>query len=48
MSEIIASTYEILDKSIGGGGGGDVYLAYHTHLNKKVVLKKDKRGLSDH
>lgn len=45
MSDIIASTYEIIDK-IGSGGGGVVYLANHTRLNKKVVLKADKRKLS--
>lgn len=45
MTDIIASTYEILQK-IGAGGGGEVYLAYHTRLNKKVVLKADKREIS--
>lgn len=45
MSEIIAGTYEII-KKIGAGGGGNVYLAYHQRLNKKVVLKADKRQLS--
>ncbi len=44
MSEIIASTYEIIDR-IGSGGGGVVYLANHLRLNKKVVLKADKRQL---
>ena len=43
MSQVIASTYEII-KEIGAGGGGVVYLAYHQRLNKKVVLKADKRG----
>ena len=38
MPEILASTYEILQK-IGAGGGGEVYLAYHQRLGKKVVLK---------
>ncbi|MBE7050453.1 MAG: hypothetical protein E7394_06725 [Ruminococcaceae bacterium] len=45
MSEIIASTYEIIGK-IGSGGGGIVYLANHMRLGKKVVLKADKRKLS--
>lgn len=45
MPEILASTYEILQK-IGAGGGGEVYLAYHQRLGKKVVLKADKRSLS--
>ena len=42
MSQIIASTYEIIEK-IGSGGGGNVYLAKHLRLGKKVVLKADKR-----
>ena len=45
MSEIIASTYEVLRK-IGEGGGGVVYLANHLRLNKLVVMKADKRDLS--
>lgn len=45
MSEIIAGTYQIVEK-IGAGGGGNVYLAHHLRLNKKVVLKADKRQLS--
>ena len=42
MSEIIASTYE-LKEEIGSGGGGIVYLAEHLRLNKKVILKADRR-----
>ena len=45
MSEIIASTYEIIQQ-IGSGGGGVVYLAKHLRLNKQVVLKADKRKIS--
>lgn len=45
MAEIIADTYEILEK-IGAGGGGNVYLAYNHHLQKKVVLKADKRKIT--
>ncbi len=45
MAEIIASTYEIIEK-IGSGGGGVVYLANHMRLGKKVVLKADKRKLT--
>lgn len=45
MSRKIASIYEI-EEEIGSGGGGIVYLGYHTRLNKKVVLKEDKRSLS--
>ncbi len=45
MAEIIASTYELLDK-IGSGGGGIVYLARHMRLDKTVVLKADKRSVT--
>ena len=45
MSQIIASTYEI-QREIGSGGGGVVYLAKHLRLGKLVVLKADKRTLS--
>ena len=44
MSQIIASTYEII-KRLGAGGGGNVYLAQHLRLKKKVVLKIDKRKM---
>ena len=45
MSEIIASTYELIGQ-IGSGGGGTVYLANHLRLGKKVVLKADKRKIT--
>ena len=45
MSQLIAGIYE-LEKKIGAGGGGVVYLGRHTRLDKKVVLKADKRTLS--
>ena len=45
MSEIIASTYELMEK-IGAGGGGVVYLAHHLRLNKRVILKADKRKIT--
>lgn len=45
MSEIIASTYEII-KEIGSGGGGVVYLANHLRLEKRVILKADKRKIT--
>lgn len=45
MPEILAATYEIIQK-IGSGGGGTVYLAYHRRLEKNVVLKADKRSLA--
>ena len=43
--QIIASTYEIIGK-IGHGGGGNVYLANHLRLGKKVVLKADRRKIT--
>ncbi len=45
MARIVASTYEITQR-LGAGGGGVVFLANHLRLNKKVVLKADKRSLS--
>lgn len=45
MPKIIASTYEQLEQ-IGSGGGGIVYLGRHIRLDKKVVLKADKRTLA--
>ena len=42
-STLIAGIYRII-KTIGSGGGGTVYLALHTRLNKKVVLKASKRS----
>ena len=45
VTHIIADTYQII-RQIGSGGGGTVYLAEHLRLNKKVVLKADKRDLS--
>lgn len=45
MPQIIAGTYELIEK-IGAGGGGVVYLGRHMRLDKPVVLKADKRTLS--
>jgi len=45
MAQIIASTYELLEQ-IGSGGGGIVYLGRHIRLDKKIVLKADKRTLT--
>ena len=42
---LIGGVYQIITQ-IGSGGGGIVYLAEHLRLNKKVVLKADKRTLS--
>lgn len=45
MAQLIAGLYEI-EKQIGAGGGGVVWLGRHIRLNKTVVLKADKRKLS--
>lgn len=45
MPQVIAGIYEIQEQ-IGSGGGGVVYLGLHLRLQKKVVLKADKRELS--
>ncbi len=45
MAAIVAGLYEIQQK-IGAGGGGIVFLGRHIRLNKKIVLKADKRKLS--
>ena len=45
MPRIIADIYEI-EREIGAGGGGVVYLAKHLRLDKRVVLKGDKRSLT--
>ncbi len=44
MGNVIAGLYEI-DRQIGAGGGGIVYLGRHIRLEKQVVLKADKRTL---
>ncbi len=41
----MSKTYKIIGE-IGAGGGGVIYLAEHLRLNKKVVLKADKRQMS--
>ena len=45
MPQIIAGLYEI-EKRIGAGGGGIVYLGRHIRLNKQIVLKADRRTLN--
>ena len=45
MAQVIAGLYEI-QKKIGAGGSGIVYLGRHIRLEKQVVLKADKRTLS--
>ena len=45
MSQMIGATYEVI-KELGSGGGGIVYLANHVRLNKRVVLKADKRKIT--
>lgn len=44
MSKVIEGIYEI-EKQIGAGGGGIVYLGRHIRLQKQIVLKADKRTL---
>lgn len=44
MAQVIAGLYEI-EKQIGKGGGGIVYLGKHLRLKKQIVLKADKRSL---
>ena len=44
MAQVIAGLYEI-EKQIGKGGGGIVYLGRHMRLDKQIVLKADKRSL---
>lgn len=43
----IGNTYKIISQ-IGSGGGGNIFLAEHLRLNKKVVLKADKRKITTH
>lgn len=45
MPEIIAGIYRI-DKKIGSGGGGVVYIGEHIRLGKRIVLKADKRKIT--
>ena len=45
MSRVIAGLYEI-ERELGSGGGGVVFLAKHQRLGKHVVLKGDKRSLT--
>lgn len=47
MSQIVNSTYEVLEK-IGAGGGGSVFLANHMRLGKRVVLKAYNRKITAH
>ena len=47
MSQIVNSTYEVLEK-IGAGGGGSVFLANHMRLGKKVVLKVYNQRIMAH
>ena len=44
--KLIASLYEIT-RRLGSGGSGIVYLGRHLRLEKSVVLKADKRSLSE-
>ncbi len=44
MDRMIAGLYRI-EKEIGSGGGGIVYLGKHVRLDKTIVLKADRRTL---
>ncbi|MCI8517843.1 MAG: hypothetical protein HFG75_13425 [Hungatella sp.] len=44
MASVIAGNYEIQDQ-IGTGGGRIVYMGRHMRLDKKIVLKADRRKL---
>ena len=44
MASVIAGIYENQDQ-IGAGGGGIVYMGRHMRLDKKIVLKADRRKL---
>ena len=45
-NDIIAGSYKILNR-IGSGGTGTVFLGYHLHLQKYVVLKETVIRLKD-
>ena len=44
--DIINNTYRV-ESEIGAGGGGTVYKAWHTRLQKHVVIKEQKSGIGD-
>lgn len=44
--EVFGNTYKVV-REIGRGGAGVVYLAFHTRLQKYVVLKRIKTGIMD-
>lgn len=44
--KFLNSLYKI-EEELGSGGGGVVYKAWHTHLQKYVVIKELKRGTKD-
>ena len=46
MNDFVDSTYRI-ETRLGAGGGGTVYKAWHMRLQKHVVIKEYKRGVSD-
>ncbi|MBR6695629.1 MAG: protein kinase [Oscillospiraceae bacterium] len=41
QGELLNGTYKITE-SIGSGGGGEIYKAYHTHLKCNVAIKRIK------
>ncbi len=44
MASVVAGIYEI-QEPVGAGGGGIVYTGYHLRLDKRIVLKADRRRL---
>ena len=45
-NDVIAGNYQIL-REIGRGGTGTVFLGYHLHLRKYVVLKETRLSIGD-
>jgi len=45
LPDSIDSTYRV-ECELGSGGGGIVYKAWHSRLNKYVVIKADKQGIA--
>ncbi|MFT3952507.1 MAG: protein kinase [Oscillospiraceae bacterium] len=46
QNDVVNGMYQII-RQIGKGGVGEIYLAYHLHLQKYVVLKKIQDNITD-
>ena len=46
LNQTLNNTYQITEK-LGSGGGGVVYKAYHTRLQKYVAVKLIKDNVKD-